>query len=265
MLSERGQHIRCSNPHPLRSYVNPLGAKHARVQAGWARCEPHPGQFDWAWLDEIVYGLAAAGATPWLQVSYGNPSYGPGSGTPEASSPLPTSPAALQGWHTWVGALVSRYGTIVNTWEVWNEPNCQNISASDFSVFTASTAATIRKGQAAASIRFGVVCGVDVYYATALLSALNTSGNLGLVNSLTYHPYAYNPDSVYGSVAELASAVKLYSSDITIAQGENGAPSVGGGYGAITQYNWTECSQVHCCMDDSSRGEWFCGLANVVV
>lgn len=227
-----------------RAYVSPLGAKHARVQAGWARCEPHRGQYEWAWLDEIVQGLASSGTTPWLQVSYGNPSYGPGAGTPEASSPLPTSPVALQGWHSWVSALVSRYSAIVNTWEIWNEPNCQNISAADFAVFTASTATTIRAAQPAATIRFGVLCGVDIYYAKALVAALNSSGSLSLVDVLTYHPYAYNPDSVYGDVDELASAVRVFSPHVSLAQGENGAPSVGGGYGAIAQYNWTECSQV---------------------
>lgn len=237
---------------PPRQYVNPLGAKHARVQAGWARCEPRPGQYDWAWLDEIVNGLAAAGATPWLQVSYGNPAYGPGSGTPEANSPLPTSAAALQGWHAWVGALVSRYASVVDTWEIWNEPNCQSIGAANFSVFTADTATTIRTVQASASIRFGVICGVDVGYATSLLGALNASGNLGLVDTLTYHPYAYNPDSVYGSVAELAAVVRKFASHLNIAQGENGAPSVGGGYGAITQYNWTECSQVRSAQSSTS-------------
>ena len=32
----------------------PLGAKGARIQSGWAKTEKQPGQYDWAWLDEII-------------------------------------------------------------------------------------------------------------------------------------------------------------------------------------------------------------------
>lgn len=226
-----------------RQFIDPLGAKNARVQAGWARCEPQPGLYDWEWLDVIVNGLNESGVSSWLQVSYGNPAYGPGAGTPSASSPLPTSPPALLAWHNWVSALVVRYSTKVSTWEIWNEPNCQNISASDYSIFTSSTATVIKAIQPGSSIRFGVICGVDVNYASALLSAMNHSRSLDLVDALTYHPYSYNPDSVYSAVDELGAVVQSLAPQITLAQGENGAPSIGGGYGALTQYNWTECSQ----------------------
>lgn len=225
-----------------RTFVNPLGTKHARVQAGWARCEPVPGQYQWDWLDSIVYGLNASGNAAWLQVSYGNPAY-VGGGTPEASSPLPSGAAALNAWAAWVTALVTRYSEIVSTFEIWNEPNCQNISADDFAIFTQSTAAVIKSARSDASVRFGVLCGVDTHYASDLLLALNHSGGVKLVDTLTYHPYAYNPDSVYASVEELASIVKSFAPHVTLAQGENGAPSVGGGYGALVDYNWTECSQ----------------------
>jgi hypothetical protein len=142
-----------------------------------------------------------------------------------------------------VAAVVQRYAPLVNTWEIWNEPNCQNISADAFAVFTGSTAATIKGLQPASSVRFGVLCGTSSSYAASLFAALNASNSLGLVDTLTYHPYAYNPDSVYGDVAELAAIAGRFSAHLSIAQGENGAPSVGGGYGALAQYNWTECSQ----------------------
>lgn len=35
----------------------------------WARCEPTQGHFDFAWLDEAVFGMHRQGVTPWIQVS----------------------------------------------------------------------------------------------------------------------------------------------------------------------------------------------------
>ena len=37
-----------------KAYLGPLGAKSIRLQAGWARCEPQPGVYEWGWLDAIV-------------------------------------------------------------------------------------------------------------------------------------------------------------------------------------------------------------------
>ncbi|NUQ00445.1 MAG: FHA domain-containing protein [Armatimonadetes bacterium] len=54
-------------PHLAR-----LGAKWARVQTGWGRCERTPGQYDFTWLDEIVDALRAVGIQPWFNVGYGN-------------------------------------------------------------------------------------------------------------------------------------------------------------------------------------------------
>lgn len=52
-----------------QQHLNPLGSKWARIQAGWERCEPSVGNYDWAWLDEIVTGMMSQGVTPWIQVS----------------------------------------------------------------------------------------------------------------------------------------------------------------------------------------------------
>ena len=34
--------------------IEPLGIKTVRLQAGWAKCEPKPGEFNFGWLDKIV-------------------------------------------------------------------------------------------------------------------------------------------------------------------------------------------------------------------
>jgi hypothetical protein len=102
-----------------RGWLPALSAKTARVQAGWARCEPVPGVYDWAWLDEIVTGMtdSAVAVVPWLQLSYGNPVY-PSGGTPESDSPLPSGDVALAAWDAWVTAVIKRYGLYVHAFEV---------------------------------------------------------------------------------------------------------------------------------------------------
>ncbi len=48
---------------PERAYeqVGRLGVKWARCQTGWARTEREPGQYDFAWLDDIANSLLGQG------------------------------------------------------------------------------------------------------------------------------------------------------------------------------------------------------------
>lgn len=87
-----------------REYLGELGAKKARIQSGWAKTEKAKGQYDWAWLDEIIPDMVAQGVEPWMCVSYGNPIYEKG-GTPSAKSPLPGSPEAQAAWDRFIKAL----------------------------------------------------------------------------------------------------------------------------------------------------------------
>ena len=56
-------------------YLAPLGIKTIRIQAGWARCEPEPGKFDFDWLDKVIDYACAQGLNVLLETSYGNPVY----------------------------------------------------------------------------------------------------------------------------------------------------------------------------------------------
>lgn len=107
------------------SYAASLGVRRARLQAGWARTEQARGVYNFSWLDEAVFGLAAAGIEPWLQTSYGNPLYGPEAGDSSAASRLPrvwdsSQPLVAAAWASWVNATVHRYKNVTTTWELWN-------------------------------------------------------------------------------------------------------------------------------------------------
>ena len=61
---------------------------------------------------------------------------------------------------------------------------------------------------------------------------------------MTYHDYVYNPDANRHEVALLRAALERYTKTVTLRQGENGAPSSGGGgRGALWDYPWTELTQ----------------------
>ena len=89
-----------------RQYLGPLGAKHARIQSGWAKTEKEKGVYDWVWLDEIVDDMVAQGVTPWVCICYGNSIYPEGGDT--RLNGWPRSGEALAAWDRYVAALVKR-------------------------------------------------------------------------------------------------------------------------------------------------------------
>jgi hypothetical protein len=218
-----------------KSYLGPLGAKAARLQSGWAKTEKEKGKYDWAWLDEIIPDMVAQGVKPWVCLCYGNPIYEGGGGTGLGGA-LPTSPAALEAWDKYVAAVVDRYGKYVNAWEIWNEPNAPS---RDYADLVFRTAKIIRGVQPDA--RIIVAAWRDT---KAILERLKEHGALGLVNEFTYHPYSYNPDDTYRKTApELRKLLASYGSHLALRQGENGAPSQPGSFGAIAKYDWNEEKQ----------------------
>jgi hypothetical protein len=222
-------------------YLGGLGAKRIRLQAGWAKTESTPGVYDYAWLDAVIDDAVAQGVEPWLELSYGNPAYS-GGGSINIGGGLPTSSTALAAWDDWVEATVTRYADRVDEWEIWNEPNGAGISAADFADFHARTATIVRSVQPSAVIIGVAAAGTATSYIDGFLARLQSTGNLGLVDEISFHPYANNPDSTYAALGQLATTIAGYSPTITLRQGENGAPVVGGECGAMNDHDWTEFS-----------------------
>jgi hypothetical protein len=222
-----------------KQYLGSLGVKKARIQSGWQKTERERGKFDWAWLDAIVRDMVAQGVEPWMTLCYGNTLY-PGSGSTGLGSKPPSEGEPLAAWCRYVDAVVARYGDVIDEWEVWNEPKG---GATNYAPFLVATSETIRKRQPKANIIACATVRIDIPLATGTLDVLKNEGKLDLVNEVTYHPYSVNPDDIYGKVAELRRLIFGYSKKITIRQGENGAPSQRGSFGAIADYDWTETRQ----------------------
>lgn len=226
-----------------RKYLGPLGAKKARIQSGWAKTEKQPGQYDWAWVDEIIPDMVEQGVEPWVCLCYGNPIY-PGGGGTGLGGGLVASDEALAAWDRYVVAFVDRYKQYVDEWEIWNEPRSgRGKGAVQYAEFVIRTAETIRRLQPKAEILFAAGGSFDTAFAQQVLEHLKKRDKLALVDKIIYHPYAYNPDSRNAAAMGLRRIAKSFAPHIDIRQGENGAPSRGGSFGAIAKYDWTELRQ----------------------
>lgn len=224
-----------------KDYVGELGVKHARLQSGWAKCEKQKGAYDFAWLDECVYGLAEQGVQPWMCLCYGNPIYGSDKHLGAGVAALAYSEEAMAAWLKYVQATVNRYKDTVNEWEIWNEPNGHGCD--EYAVLLMRTSETIKKVQPNAVIMGLSLAGTHSTFAAGVLEILKANGRLDSIDYLTYHPYTRNPDTSYSHVDKLTQLAESYSPKIKLYQGENGCPSILEWTHALSNYPWTEYSQ----------------------
>jgi hypothetical protein len=224
-------------------HLGELGATQARVQAGWARCEPNAdGAYDWAWLDAIVDGCVDQGVRPWLECSYGNPRYRGGGGIGLAEG-IPTSSEALAGWDRWVEAMARRYDGRVDTWEIWNEPDIHNAVAPDaYADFFVRTGTILRRVQPhSKTVAMGLAS--QVPFAEAVLKRLASLGKAELMSELSYHFYPHIPESNFDVVDRLSNLLEQFAPHVTLRQGETGAPSESIRFMALGDREWSERKQ----------------------
>lgn len=224
-----------------RKYLGPLGAKHLRVQTGWAKCETTPGLYDFAWLDEVVNDAISQGVQPWLETNYGNTNF-PGGGGTGLGGGLPKSAEALAAWDKWVTALVAHFKDRVFEWEIWNEPDGgKSNTAEDYAALFIRTAETIRGEQPKAKI-FALGLAGNLKFAERFLEAVKAQNKLGLVDALTIHGYPKNPDDTF-AIDKAREIAARFSPSIEVRQGETGAPSKFQPNYALSKMEWSENTQ----------------------
>ncbi len=232
--------------HQYKEYLEPLGIKRIRLQAGWAKTEKQKGVYNWEWLDGIINDAVSRGIEPWLETSYGNPIY-PGGGGTNLSAGIPTSKEALAAWDGWVEAMVKRYKGKVKEWEVWNEPNFGDNTINkpqDVAALNIRTAEIIKRIQPEAKISGLSMGHIDTAYADAFFQYIADRKKMHLFDNMAYHDYWYNPDANYLHVVQLRRVLDKYAPKMKLRQGENGAPSMGGANrGALGDWDWSELTQ----------------------
>ena len=235
-----------------KSYLEPLGIRHIRLQAGWAKCEPERGVYHFEWLDHIIDDAVSRGLEPWLELSYGNPVY-PGGGTPFLSGGWPRGDEAVEGWLSWVRELAVRYKGKVHEWEIWNEPENnlrrEGRNPAEMAALTVYTARILKEVDPDAVVAaYGIGRPRQENGAEELISCLaallRDNGEEYLIDAISYHGYHYVPeDPCFVEADSMKAILSRCGWSVPIWQGECGAPSEGYMGGAISDYPWSEISQ----------------------
>lgn len=225
-------------------FIEPLGIKTVRLQAGWAKCEPKPGVFNFGWLDKIVDYLRGKGLEVILETSYGNPIYS-GAGGWDLSGGIPTSEDGLAHWDVWVDTLSRHFAGRIAYWAMWNEPdNNRKVNTPErVAAFNLRTAKIIRRNDPSAKLQGLSLGGNDVPYFEGCLKALAASGDIDIFDTYIYHGYELAPEISYPMVEAKRQVLAKYSTKARLRQGENGCPSELIGMFALANTPWTEYSQ----------------------
>ena len=230
-------------------YLAPLGIKTIRIQAGWARCEPEPGRFDFAWLDKVIDFACANGLNVLLETSYGNPVY-PGAGGWDLGAGFPVSKEGLEAWDRWVETLARRYKGKVRDWAMWNEPDITNPALpghdikktpEDIAVFNIRTAKIIRKVIPDSRLAGLSLATLSPKFFEDCLAAMGE--DVKMFDWFIYHGYTPAPENAYDSVEKLKAVLKKYHPAAKMRQGENGCPSELATRFALSGMTWSEYSQ----------------------
>ena len=233
------------DPEPTYPFLAQLGAKWARVQTGWCRCEPARGKYDFEWLEAIVDRLLGMGIQPWFNLGYGNQLY-----TPEATNQFAVGWAPLwnedarQAWLRFVRMLAEKFRDRVKHWEIWNEPNHKNFwkphqaDAGEYVKFVRMTAPVIRQ-----TVPGAMIVGPAVW-SPSYFKACFDLGLGELVDKVSYHWYRATPEDRYeAGVNGCRQVLAQHNLKLPLWQGESGCPSQQAGAGALARYPWTEALQ----------------------
>ncbi len=229
--------------HEYKDYLEPLGIKKIRFQAGWAKCEKQKGVYDFKWIDEIVADAATRGLELWLELSYGNPIY-EGGGTTVLGARLPSSEEGLAAWDRWVEATALRYKGKVREWEIWNEPNGSKAHTPErLAEFNVRTARIVKRVDPSAKIAGLASAGTPFKYFDGFLKRVQELDGLDLFTWFSYHGYPKNPDALYGGVGSMKRVLDKYPTKAVLRQGESGCPSELQHGLALRDYEWSELMQ----------------------
>jgi len=209
----------------FKAYIEPLGIKRIRLQAGWAKTEKVKGVYNFAWLDRQVDYLRAQGLDVLMETSYGNPLY-PGGDGAGLGDGFPGGAVALAAWDAWITALASHYKDRVLDWSTWNEPDgCKQNTPELVADNNIRTAEIIKKHIPQARIAGLVLSNPNVRFAEPYMKILHAQGKIGLFHWMIYHDYSLNPDTVYPRAEKFAAMIHQYAPGMKIWQGEAGATS----------------------------------------
>lgn len=226
------------DPEKTYPHLARLGAKWARVQTGWNRCERERGAYDFAWLDEVVDSLLDVGVQPFFNLGFGNLLYTPDAPHDSARGFVAAAygEEAGQAWQQYVAALAQHFAGRVSHWEVWNEPNTKGFwqpNAPDPAAYVqllADTVPVVRKHVPDAVIIGGVFATVHPPHTFPFAEGCFREGMGKWIDKLAWHPYRATPEHAFEAEAgTLRRMIATHAPHVDLWQGECGCQSQRGG------------------------------------
>jgi len=226
------------DPKRTHPHLAALGAKWARVQTGWNRCEHEKGVYEFAWLDEIVNDLLAIGLQPFFNLGFGNLLYTPDAPHDSARGYVAFyyGEDAARAWRDYVDALTRHFADRVSHWEVWNEPNTggfwnpDNPNPADYVRMLRETVPIIRTNVSGATIIGGVFATVRPTNTMPFAEDCFKEGMGEWLDKLSWHPYRAVPEHAFeAEVKTLRRLIADFAPHIDLWQGECGCQSRRGG------------------------------------
>jgi hypothetical protein len=236
-------------PEKTYGHLAALGAKWARLQTGWSRCETKEGVYDFAWLDEVVNNVIAAGVKPWFNVGYGNKLYSPDAPHESAVGqvPLYDGERGVIAWKSFLRELAEHFKDRVEHWEIWNEPNIScfwhpkhKSSPIEYTRLVSISAEAISAKHPKAQIA-ACVSGIPLQFIEDCIKA----GIGQHISVFAIHPYNIVPESNYAAmVGRIREIMRRFAPHVRLWQGECGVPSQ------------AETQMSHGNMDELKQAKW---------
>ena len=185
--------------HMLRDLgeIQRVGATRIRLDIDWSGVEPQRDKYDWKRTDLIVKAIAEARLNPLVMLGYA-PKWAQVPGVATDSHGPPANPEEFA---QFARAVVQRYGSIVHTWEIWNEPNLAGFwlpepDAAAYSNLVRVTSAAIKQVQPNATVIAGALSsGADSNYGEVdpltFVADMYKAGARGTFDALSVHPYTF--------------------------------------------------------------------------
>lgn len=208
------------------------GVKWCRLGVPWSFVERETiGNYEFASIDTIVNQLVSSDITPYLILSDANRLY-----NPDGYPPIPESTFYFNAWLAYVDTVVKRYRENVDHWEIWNEPNGNEVWLPEadpvqYSSLVIPTAQRIKSIDPSATVSLGGMALIDIRFLQSCLDC----GVADYVDRIAFHPYRTIPEapqsllvwqpnsffvSPYGSYDEeikaLRDTIALYNDTIEI-------------------------------------------------
>lgn len=163
--------------------IGQSGFKYVRMDLWWCNVENYKGQYDFSFWDQVMSWANTAGLRVNFVLNAGNQNY------TKTIMTLPDSPAAQQAYINYAVACVNRYKGQGILWEIFNEPDGSNLSATAYCSLAHRTIQAIRAVAPQEWILGPSISSISNPNALAYLQTCLNGGLLSDLDAVSVHPY----------------------------------------------------------------------------